>query len=109
MRETGDRVEDQAAFGQALVLHNLGPSAVTDRFLAIFQCLDAANVDANRRIELQRLSTRRRLGTVVHHDTVDEVVVVALDLDIEAMHRAGLRLHMNVEDPRRHWAFRRLQ
>ena len=38
-------------------------------------------------VELQRPTARRGLRRVVHHHAVDEVVVAALDLDVEAVDR----------------------
>src|SRR4051795_6665848 len=91
-----------------LVLHDLHASARTDSVLPVLERLDAADVQPHGRVELQRLAARRRFWTVVHDDTVSEVVVRSLDLDVEPVHRLGLRLHTDAEDWSRHGVHRRL-
>src|SRR3954453_6984098 len=91
-----------------LVLYDLPASARTDRVLPVLERLDAADVQPHGRIELQRRATRRRLRTVVHHHPVGEVVVRSLDLDVQSVHRARLRLHTDAEDWSRHGVHRRL-
>src|SRR3546814_12475182 len=55
-----------------------------------------------RAVELQRPTTRGGLGRVVNHHAVDEVVVGALDLDVETM-GGSLRLHRtDLGDRQRH-------
>src|SRR6266567_5227508 len=100
-----DAVED-VEFGdfewrRHLVLHDLGLGPVADRLVAVLQRLDPPYVDPHRRVELQRLAASRRLRTVVNHDAVDEVVVSALDLDVEPVHRPRRRLHVDVQDASR--------
>jgi hypothetical protein len=81
-----------------LVLHDLDAHAVADDVGAVLERLDPAHVQPHRRVELQRPPTRRGLRTVVHQNPVHEVVVVALHLDVEPVHAAGLRLGVDVED-----------
>src|SRR5215210_6334524 len=81
-----------------LVLDHLDPHPVADCLLAVLERLDASHVEPHRRVELQRLAARRRLRAVVHHHAVDEVVVAALHLDVEAVHRASLGLDVNVQN-----------
>src|SRR3546814_2441188 len=58
-----------------------------------------------RAVELQRPTTRGGLGRVVNHHAVDEVVVGALDLDVETM-GGSLRLHRtDLGDRQRHQLF----
>src|SRR5207248_5631427 len=83
----------------AIVLYALDAGTVADRVRAVLEALDPPYVQPDRGVELQRPTTGRRLRAVVHHDTIDEVVVVALHLDVEPVHRTGLRLHVDVEDP----------
>ena len=49
-----------------LVLHDLDAHAVADRLDAFLQRLDAADVEAHRRVELQRAAARGRLGVAEH-------------------------------------------
>ncbi len=49
-----------------LVLHDLHADAVADRLDAFLQRLDAADVEADRRVELQRAAARRRLRVAEH-------------------------------------------
>src|SRR4051812_19229289 len=62
-----------------LVLHHLDAGAVADRVLPVLERLDPPDVQAHRRIELQRLAARGRLRAVVDDDTIGEVVVRPLD------------------------------
>src|SRR4051812_23730196 len=91
-----------------LVLHHLDAGTVADRVLPVLERLDPPDVQAHRRIELQRLAARGRLRAVVDDDTIGEVVVRPLDLDVEPVHRPRRRLHMDVDDPRRHRVHGRL-
>src|SRR5260221_6622275 len=75
-----------AEWGAALVLHDLDFRPVADRLVAVLQRLDPPDVQSYRCIELQCLTASRRLRAVVHHDAVDEVVVAALDPDVEPVH-----------------------
>ena len=50
-----------------LVLNHLCAHAISNIVLTIFDRANAANVDANGRIELERASTRRCFGTAEHH------------------------------------------
>ena len=45
-----------------LVLHDLGAGAVTDRVSAVLEGLNAADVDTDRSVELQRLTTGGGFG-----------------------------------------------
>ena len=65
-----------------LVLDDLHADAVADRLGALLEGLDAADVQALGGVELQRATTRLRLGRVVHDDVVDKVRVVVLDLKV---------------------------
>ena len=85
-----------------LVLDDLRPGSVTDRIGAVLEGLDPAHIDANGRVELQSLTARCRFGRIVHHDAIDEVVVITFDFDVEAIHRPGVRLDVDIEDSRRH-------
>src|SRR5690606_27633082 len=49
-----------------LVLHDLHAGAVADRLAAVLQRLDAAHVEPDRRVELQRLTTGRGLRGAEH-------------------------------------------
>src|SRR4051812_32314860 len=49
-----------------LVLHDLHPDAVADRLDAFLQRLDPADVEADRRVELERTAARRRLRVAEH-------------------------------------------
>ena len=49
-----------------LVLDDLAPGAVADRVGAVLERLDAAHVEADRGVELQRLATGRGLGRAEH-------------------------------------------
>src|SRR4051794_1206190 len=91
-----------------LVLHHLHASARTDRVLPVLERLDAADVQPHGRVELQRLATSRRFRAVVHDDTVSQVVVRSLDLDVETVHRARLRLDVDVDHARWHRVHRGL-
>src|SRR3546814_320812 len=51
----------------ALVLHHLDPGAVAHDLGAVLQGLDAADVEADRAVELQRPAARRGLGRPEHH------------------------------------------
>ena len=58
-----------------LVLDDLAPGAVADRVGAVLEGLDAPHVEADRRVELQRLATGRRLGRAEHDaDLLAELV-----------------------------------
>jgi hypothetical protein len=50
-----------------LVLDHLDPGAAADDVGALLDLLDAANVEPNRRVELQGPAARRRLGAAEHH------------------------------------------
>src|ERR1700761_5435896 len=50
-----------------LVLDDLHLRARANHYLAFLHCTNAANVDAHRRIKLQRASTRCRLRIAEHH------------------------------------------
>ena len=63
--------------------------------------LDPAHVDPNAGVELQRPSAGGRLRRVVHHDAIGEVVVVAIDLDVELLHGPCRRLLVNADDRHR--------
>src|SRR5439155_3038148 len=89
-----------------LVLHHLDARAVADRALAFLERRDAPDVEPHRRVELECAPAGRGFGRVVNHDPVDEIGVVALDLDVEAMGRSRRRLAIALENPRRdHAAF----
>src|SRR5687767_7567303 len=49
-----------------LVLHDFDANAVADRLHALLQRLDAADVEADRGVELQRPPARSRLGVSEH-------------------------------------------
>ena len=83
--------------GLTLFLTTLTRVRDADRVDAVLERLDPAHVQPDRRVELQRPATGRRLGAVVHHHAVDEVVVRALDLDVEPVHRRRRRLDVDVE------------
>src|SRR5680860_488704 len=53
--------------GRHLVLDNLDSRAVTDRVGSLLEGLDSTNVQPHRRVELQRLATRSRLGRSEEH------------------------------------------
>src|SRR5208283_1190139 len=60
-----------------LVLDYLDASLVTDHFLAVLERADAADIQAHRGIELQRIAAGRGLRVAEHHadlhpDLVDE-------------------------------------
>src|SRR5207244_6083175 len=68
-----------------LVLHDLDLGAVAHRLGALLERFDATDVHANRGVELERAPAGGGLGRVVHDDSIGEIGVVALDLQIEAM------------------------
>ncbi len=45
-----------------LVLHHFHPGPVSHGFRSLFQCLDATNIEANRGVELERLTAGGGLG-----------------------------------------------
>src|SRR5262245_53026171 len=47
MRAASHRIEDSSALSQALVLYDLCLGPVTNRFVAILQCLDPAHVNSH--------------------------------------------------------------
>src|SRR5215217_4859137 len=49
-----------------LVLHDLDADAVADRLDALLERLDAPDVEANGRVELERAAARRRLRVAEH-------------------------------------------
>src|SRR4029077_8316019 len=58
-----------------LVLHHLDADAVADRLDAFLQRFDAADVEADRRVELERASAGRRLRAAEHDaDLLAELV-----------------------------------
>src|SRR5438067_1833189 len=71
-----------------LVLHDLHPHAPSDDVRAVLDLLDRTHVQADRRVELQRLATRSRLRRVMDDHAIDDVVVRALDLQVVAVHLA---------------------
>src|SRR5699024_11001934 len=93
---------------RCLVLHNSDAGTVSHRVGAFLQCFDAPNIQTNRGIELQCTPTGGRFGAVVHHDTVDEVIMVAFDLDIEFVCVLDLRIDMDVQDLGGHETLHRL-
>src|SRR5439155_27379143 len=68
-----------------LVLDHLHPDAVAQRLGAVLERLDAADVQALRRVELQRAPAGLSLGGVVDDDTACDVAVVAIDLEVVAV------------------------
>ena len=83
-----------------LVLHHLHLGTVADRALAFLERGDAADVEPDRGVELERPPAGRGLGGVVNDHIVDEIGVVALDLDVEAVRGASRRLAITLEDLR---------
>ena len=90
-----------------LVLDDLDPGAVADDLGAVLQRLDAADVEAHRRVELQRPTARRGLGRPEHHadllpQLVDEdgdrvrLVEVGGQLAQRLAHQAGLQADVAV-------------
>src|SRR5262249_13014709 len=90
-----------------LVLHHLDPGAVADHVGAVLEALDAAHVEADRRVELQRPATGRGLRAAEHHadllaQLVDEdrgrarVVERASDLAEGLAHEARLQADVAV-------------
>src|SRR6187401_1244158 len=72
-----------------LVLHDLDPNAVPDRLDAFLERLDAADVEPDRRIELQRAPARSRLGRAEHDaDLLAQLVREEADR-VRAVERAG--------------------
>src|SRR5262249_2704720 len=71
------------------VLHDLDAPPVTERLDAVLERLDAADVEANRRVELQRATAGCRLG-VPEHDADLLAQLVREDADrVGAIERAG--------------------
>src|SRR2546423_5971962 len=68
MGEAGRRIEHGRARGHALVLHDLDARAVADDLDTVLDRLDAPDVEPDRRVELQRSTTRGRLRGA-EHDT----------------------------------------
>ena len=90
--------------GGHLVLHHLGAGAVADDLAAGLQRLDAAHIDANGGVELQRPATGGDLGVSVHDahllaELVDEdddgvgLVDDAGELAQRLTHQAGVQAH----------------
>src|SRR5690606_28612657 len=90
-----------------LVLDDLDAGAVTHRVGALLEGLDAPDVEADRRVELQRLATGRGLGrTEEHTDLLAELVDEDRggagraertgDLAQGLRHEAGLQAHVAV-------------
>src|SRR5207248_1443274 len=107
VRAAGDRVEDDRAFREALVLYDLDPGAVAHRVGAVLEALDAPHVEPDRGVELQRPPTGRRFGTPEHDadllaELVDEdrrgtgVVQRAGDLPQRLAHQPRLQAHVAV-------------
>src|SRR6187549_2825028 len=101
MCQTSRRIEHFGACCHALVLDDLDASAVADNLGAVLQRLDPANVEAYRRIELQRPTTGSGLRTTEHDaylfaELIDEdcdrvrLVEVAGQLAEGLTHQAGL-------------------
>src|SRR5205823_13415915 len=67
VRAAGDRIEDDRAFGEALVLHDLDPGAVAHRVGAVLEALDAPDVEPHRGLELQRPPTGGLFRPSEHH------------------------------------------
>ena len=95
-----------------LVLDDLDPRLVADDLLAALDGADAADVEADRRVELERVAAGGGFGAAEHHadlhpDLVDEddQRVGALDVGGELAqrlaHQAGLQAHVRVA----HFAF----
>ncbi len=90
-----------------LVLDHLAAGAVADRFRAVLEGLDAADVDAHGGVELQRAATGRGLRRAEHHadllaELVDEdrgglrLVERTGDLAERLAHQSGLETHVRV-------------
>ena len=90
-----------------LVFHNLDTCLVADHFITLLDRTNAANVEANRRIELECIATRCRFGTAKHHADLHANLVYennhrvrALDITRQLAkrlrHQAGLQTHMRV-------------
>ena len=77
--------------GGDLVLHHLHPHAVADRLRPLLERLDPADVEALRGIELERPPAGLGLRRVVHHHLIDEVGVIALDLEVVSVLLATAR------------------
>src|SRR5215472_10012889 len=75
----------------ALVLNYFYLRAVTHGICTIFEGFDAPDIQPHRRIKFQGLPARGRFWAVMDHDPIHEVVVVALHLDVEPVHRARRR------------------
>src|SRR5688572_5572159 len=90
-----------------LVLHHFYAGLVADDFLAVLQRADAADVEPERRIELERVAAGRRLGVAEHHadlhaDLVDEdddgvrALDVAGELPERLRHQAGVQADLQL-------------
>ena len=90
-----------------LVLHDLDPGAVADDLDAVLDGLDAADVEPDRRVELQRPAAGRGLGRAEHHadllaQLVDEdadgvrLVEVGGELAQRLGHEPGLEADVGV-------------
>src|SRR5689334_9030667 len=76
--------------GRDLVLHDLHARAPADDLIAILDAGNAANIDAHRRIELQRTAAGRRFG-VAEHDA--DLLAQLVDED-----ESGLRLRHDARE-----------
>src|SRR5688572_10693233 len=72
-----------------LVLHDLHARAVAGVLLPFLDRADAADVEADRRIELERATTRRGLGTAEHDADLLADLVDEDDRGARTVHRAG--------------------
>src|SRR5687768_6582664 len=90
-----------------LVLHDLDAGLVADDFLAALQRGDAADVEPERRVELEGVAAGRRLGVAEHHadlhaDLVDEdydavqALDVAGELPQRLRHQAGVQADLQL-------------
>src|SRR5262249_27536509 len=91
-----------AEWGRTLVLYDLHARAVPNNFCPTLDGFDPADVKAHRRIELEGPAAGGGFGAVVHHHAVSQIVMSSLDLDVKAVHAAGLGLGYDLDDRQGH-------
>ena len=72
-----------------LVLHDLDAHPVADRVRAALDRLDAADVEPDAGVELERAAAGRRLGIAEHHADLLAQLVGEDERGVRAAHRAG--------------------
>src|SRR5262249_19586072 len=85
------------------VLDNFDFGAIAHDVLAVFDLRDAPDVQAQRRIKLQRASASGGFWRVVNDDTINHVCVIPLNLKVKAAHRASRGFVIDLGDTRWHY------